>query len=259
MYRANQVRPIIQALKKMAEKHDLACLLVRHFGKNTDRSPMSRGLGSVDFAAGVRSILQTGLSPVKPDIKQMFNVDPETHVPGEQVPRFVLCHTKCNIAKPGPTLQYTVGNGYVEILGPVALSPMEALSTCQSRLKPADRAVSLLHAALSQGAKPSAEIMALAAANGISDAALSKGAELLGVKMGPIGYQGVWHWALPTEQVSCPTPAAPTEQVICPAQANESAHEDGESRETAESTGTDKMPASAVGEGRSATEMTAAS
>lgn len=89
MHRANEVRPIMSALGKIAEETHSAIILVRHLRKGGDGSGkrLYSGLGSIDFAASVRSILQVERN--KSDVT-------------------VINHIKSNIAGLGPSLSYTV-------------------------------------------------------------------------------------------------------------------------------------------------------
>jgi len=61
MNRANDVRPVMQALKNMAEKLQIAVVVVRHNRKASAGSPEGKkiyaGYGSIDFTAAVRSEL----------------------------------------------------------------------------------------------------------------------------------------------------------------------------------------------------------
>lgn len=61
MNRANDVRPIMQALKALADKKKIAIVVVRHNRKASPGSPEGKklysGYGSIDFTAAVRSEL----------------------------------------------------------------------------------------------------------------------------------------------------------------------------------------------------------
>jgi len=53
--RANEVRELLSPLMDIAQRHALACLIIRHFTKQVDAKAMYRGGGSVDFMAACRS------------------------------------------------------------------------------------------------------------------------------------------------------------------------------------------------------------
>jgi len=53
--KANDVRELLSPLMGIAQKYALACLVIRHFTKQTDTKAMYRGSGSIDFMAACRS------------------------------------------------------------------------------------------------------------------------------------------------------------------------------------------------------------
>lgn len=67
MYRANEVRPLLAKLSRMAEEYQFAAVCVRHLTKSTSTKHIYRGMGSIDFAAAARSIILVGKDPDRPD------------------------------------------------------------------------------------------------------------------------------------------------------------------------------------------------
>jgi hypothetical protein len=59
-HRANETRPIMDALVRMAERTGVAVLIVRHGSKNGSGRALYKGQGSIDFTAAVRSELMAG-------------------------------------------------------------------------------------------------------------------------------------------------------------------------------------------------------
>ncbi len=57
MVRANDIRPIMSNLCRVAERTGCAIILVGHLNKNEGGKALYRGLGSIDIAAAARSIL----------------------------------------------------------------------------------------------------------------------------------------------------------------------------------------------------------
>lgn len=57
MNRANEIRPIFRSLAGVAERTGCAIVLIGHLNKNAGQQSNYRGLGSIDIAAAVRSIL----------------------------------------------------------------------------------------------------------------------------------------------------------------------------------------------------------
>jgi hypothetical protein len=92
MNQANEVRAFMAHLRQLAEAYQCTILFVRHFGKSTDRTALHKALGSVDFTAIARSVLQverTGtenrytLRQVKSNIGPygdalIYSIEPET-------------------------------------------------------------------------------------------------------------------------------------------------------------------------------------
>jgi RecA-family ATPase len=75
MHRANEVRPIFKALAKVAEKTDCAVLIIGHMNKAMGQTKgLYRGLGSIDIAAAVRSILIVGRDKDNPHTRIMAHL-----------------------------------------------------------------------------------------------------------------------------------------------------------------------------------------
>jgi putative DNA primase/helicase len=53
--RANETRPLLAALRKLAETYRCAIVVVRHPAKSGVGSAIHRGLGSIDFIGAARS------------------------------------------------------------------------------------------------------------------------------------------------------------------------------------------------------------
>ena len=91
MNRANEVRPILRKIGNVAQRTGCAIVLVGHLNKATGQQSNYRGLGSIDFAAGVRSVLVIGKT----------KDDPNTRV---------LVHDKSSLAPPGPSIAFILGD-----------------------------------------------------------------------------------------------------------------------------------------------------
>jgi Bifunctional DNA primase/polymerase, N-terminal/AAA domain len=63
MHKDQDVRSVLAPLKVMAEKLDLAVLIIRHFNKSTGGSALHRGGGSIGIAGAARSVLAVGRDP----------------------------------------------------------------------------------------------------------------------------------------------------------------------------------------------------
>ena len=79
MYRANEIRLLMNRIAVLAEKYHRAIILIGHMNKNSSGKSSYRGLGSIDFQVVARSVLIVGR------IKE----EPETRG---------VCHTKSSLA-----------------------------------------------------------------------------------------------------------------------------------------------------------------
>lgn len=94
---ANQVRHVLARIALIAEKYDIAFIVIRHLTKGNNQKAIYRGSGSIDFTAAARSVLMTG-------------IDENT---GERA----IMHTKCNIAPKGDSIGYRLVDGGLEWTG----------------------------------------------------------------------------------------------------------------------------------------------
>ena len=91
MNRANEVRPIFRKLADIAQSTGCAIVMIGHLNKASGTQSTYRGLGSIDIAAVVRSILFVG------KVKD----DPTTRV---------IVHEKSSLAPPGQALAFSLGD-----------------------------------------------------------------------------------------------------------------------------------------------------
>ena len=90
MNRANEVRPVLSKLGKVASETGCAILLIGHLNKNNSASAGQRGLGSIDIIAAARSVLLVGAQ------KDDFNTR-------------AICHIKSSLAPAGPSIAFSLG------------------------------------------------------------------------------------------------------------------------------------------------------
>ena len=91
MNRANEVRPIFMRLGQVAQRTGCAILLIGHLNKAAGMQSLQRGLGSIDIAAAVRSVLFIG--KLKHDLTMR-----------------ILTHEKSSLAPPGVSLAFSLGD-----------------------------------------------------------------------------------------------------------------------------------------------------
>jgi AAA domain/Domain of unknown function (DUF3854) len=110
MHRSNETRPVLQALTKVLERHEVAALCVRHPAKpgQGGGKAMHRGLGSIDFMAAARTALFVEEHPTD-DTKAL------------------ICQTKTNLERKGRTLVFSKAEGAFEWKG-VSRLPAEVIA-----------------------------------------------------------------------------------------------------------------------------------
>ncbi len=91
MNRANEVRPILRHIGDVAQRTGCAIVMIGHLNKTIGLQSKYRGLGSIDFVAGVRSVLVVGKSKDDSNFR-------------------ILAHEKSSLAPPGPSIAFILGD-----------------------------------------------------------------------------------------------------------------------------------------------------
>ena len=91
MNRVNEVRPIFMRLGQVAQRTGCAILLIGHLNKAAGMQSLQRGLGSIDIAAAVRSVMFIGKLKHDPTMR-------------------ILTHEKSSLAPPGASLAFSLGD-----------------------------------------------------------------------------------------------------------------------------------------------------
>ena len=91
MNRANEVRPIFMRLGQVAQRTGCAILLIGHLNKAAGMQSLQRGLGSIDIATAVRSVMFIGKLKHDPTMR-------------------ILTHEKSSLAPPGASLAFSLGD-----------------------------------------------------------------------------------------------------------------------------------------------------
>ena len=91
MNRANEVRPIFMRLVQVAQRTGCAILLIGHLNKAAGMQSLQRGLGSIDIAAAVRSVMFIGKLKHDPTMR-------------------ILTHEKSSLAPPGASPAFSLGD-----------------------------------------------------------------------------------------------------------------------------------------------------
>ena len=95
MHRANEVRPILKRLHRVAQQTHCAVILIGHMNKMQNTKQSYRLLGSVDFMAAVRSALVVGRDKEDPTLR-------------------IVAHGKSNLAPQGRSICFALSeaNGF---------------------------------------------------------------------------------------------------------------------------------------------------
>ncbi|GHU53418.1 hypothetical protein FACS1894132_05520 [Clostridia bacterium] len=99
MNRASDIRRLMTGLAGIAAKTECAIVTIAHMNKSQGAKNLYRGLGSIDFAASARSVLQITLSPEDKNIR-------------------IMSHIKSSLSRDCEPLMFTIGgDSAVEFLG----------------------------------------------------------------------------------------------------------------------------------------------
>jgi AAA domain len=185
MHRANEVRPLLSGLSKLAEEYHTAVILIRHLGKSTKSKAMYSGLGSIDFAAAARSVL----------------------LAGEHNGQKLLAHVKSSLAPTGKSMSYSIGGesgftwgGASDVTADELRLYEPETPNSEDEQSSIDEALEFLESQLTEGAMPGKDMFKQARQSGISQATLKRAKKELGVRSrrsskGNEG-DGTWLWYL---------------------------------------------------------------
>ena len=135
MNRANEVRPIFMRLGQVAQRTGCAILLIGHLNKAAGMQSLQRGLGSIDIAAAVRSVMFIGKLKHDPTMR-------------------ILTHEKSSLAPPGASLAFSLGDeGGFRWVGEYDITADEMLSGIEPQRETKTRQAKDLICALLAGGK----------------------------------------------------------------------------------------------------------
>ena len=172
---SKDMRPFFKSLAKLAVKYSCAILVTRHLAKSKDFTGVSKGLGSIDIAAAVRSILQVTSDKENSNTKRVE-------------------HIKCNIAAKGKPFGYVLENNMFKII-----SNLKEVETEEKDPSELERAVDFLKEALSDGPTDANAVEEAAKQAAISKSTLNRAKKILKIKskkMTDSGKVTFWKWSL---------------------------------------------------------------
>lgn len=180
MHRANETRPLLSNLGKIAEEYGCAVLAIRHLSKGGNKA-LYRGLGSIDFTAAARSVLTVGQEPVT---KQK-----------------AMAHIKSSCAMNGATLSFDIHADFGFIWSGVSSFSIEDLLASPAAVKDdrgegedtrLDEATEFLYDLLEDGPLESKEIQKQAKQASIKWRTVQRAKEQMEFKAFKKG--DVWYW-----------------------------------------------------------------
>jgi hypothetical protein len=181
-HKANETRPLLDGLARLAEKLNICILIIRHLAKGGASRAIFAGLGSIDIAAAMRSVLMAGCAP-----------DDENNR--------ALVQTKAAAGMLAPSLRFAIGGvdvrakitwrGQSELTGADLMAPQGG---AKSEIH---KAVEFLREQLKVGPKLQTELVT----DDFSVQTLRRAADRIGVKktrrgVPGKGAQGPWEWSL---------------------------------------------------------------
>lgn len=182
-HKANETRPLLDALAKVAERLNVCILIIRHLAKSSGGRSVHKGLGSIDITGAMRSVMMVGTAPDEPQNR-------------------ALVHTKSNIGPLAESLRFSIeGKGNAAKIvwrGPSELTAADltAPDTGKRRETQIGRAQKYLLTALADGPHP---VTALVEGSDgeFSLQVLNKAGKELGIRKSRKGESGAWVWGLP--------------------------------------------------------------
>ncbi len=197
-----KVRTALSPLAAIAEKTNVAIVMVRHLNKGGGRHSLYRGSGSIGIIAATRSGLMIGRSPDDPNLR-------------------VLCHVKNNLGRLAPSLLFEPvdvdGVPQIEWRGECDYTADDLLTSPKQNAARLAEAMMFLTEALSEGPVEQRIIKQQAVVGGMAYRTVERAKEVLGVVSeregwGP-GSRCLWQLPFeenPVEEVPDETHRTPT-------------------------------------------------
>lgn len=186
MHRANEIRPIFKTLGGVAERTGCAILIIGHMNKAMSQTKgLYRGLGSIDIAAAVRSILLVGRDK-------------------EQENTRVMAHLKSSLAPEGAPIAFELDQDGFRWVGKYEIGLDDLLNGTRSEREPTKeaQAVILILEMLRDGEKPCNEVYARLSEHGIGRRTAENAKQTAGVKAFKKG--AAWYWAVAQMKTATP-------------------------------------------------------
>lgn len=181
---AVRARKLMRRLGMWASTYNCAIVLIGHLSKREGGKELYRGLGSIDLAAAVRSVLHVERDSQDRDIR-------------------IVRQIKNNLAPQGADLRFEIkaGTGFRWLGAEKEIIPSSSSSEPAFEILPKNKhelAAIVITKALAKGPMESMKIRKLMAEYGIGDKTMNEVKTELGIK--PYRKMRSWYWALPREE-----------------------------------------------------------
>lgn len=191
VHRANEVSQQMEHFQRLASKHHIAVVVLRHLTKNSSGAVKAayRGQGSIAFSGSAREVLTVGLHPDDHQLK-------------------IVAVTKLNLAAIPKALGYRIegnkdGSSRFEWSSELYDLTSDQIVDVRPMGKGTDEkadAIKFLEEKLSDGAMDSDQLKSLAESKGIANRTLIRAKNELHVKVVKRGFNpSRWFWSLPGE------------------------------------------------------------
>ena len=215
MHRANEVRPVMQSISKVAERTGCAIIIIAHINKAMSAKSQYRGLGSIDIRNAVRSVLSFGKiqDDNNPKIQrakysgqhgsQITTLHDNYHH-GNQLPNqnpnlYAFAQDKANLAPKTTAIAYelSVETGF-RWIGAYDIDVDGLLGYGNKQMgRPNDKihdAMEFLEMELGNNTLPATEIFEKAKNRGFSESTINRAKKGAGIKSFQDGDK--WYWAI---------------------------------------------------------------
>jgi RecA-family ATPase len=182
------VRRALAPVKSLAERLDVAVVILRHMSKMGGRSALYRGGGSIGIIGAARAGIVVAKSPDDPERERVFS------------------QSKSNLGKPADSLKYTIeqaenGVGRIVWAGKSTYSADDLVNQDVTDAPERREAMEFLRDLLTSNEVPAIEVKSLAKAAGITDATLRRAKADLKVQVIRRGFGkgSESRWYIPSE------------------------------------------------------------
>lgn len=182
MHRANEVRPILARIARLAEKYNCAVVFIMHHNKNAKGQALYRALGSIDVPAVARSMLIIANNP-------------------ENKAQKIICHEKSSLEEHGKSMLFRIDRTKGIVFDGYSDKKADDVLCCRSSGRQDTRELvksELLSLMSRNGTAKLSDVEKLKDLHGFSDSTLKRAKAELLIKSVTVGFgEKVTYWLLP--------------------------------------------------------------